>query len=77
MSGQVDAIVQTSDAMWWVDAGTSCVNGTAPQAFSSRHVGGAFFAFADGSARFISDSADPTQVLRLAGRADGMVVNVE
>jgi prepilin-type N-terminal cleavage/methylation domain-containing protein len=77
MSGQVDAVVQTSDAMWNLDDGTSCVNGPAPQAFSSRHTGGVLFDFADGSVRFIGASADPAQVRWLAGRADGMVVNVE
>jgi prepilin-type N-terminal cleavage/methylation domain-containing protein/prepilin-type processing-associated H-X9-DG protein len=77
LSGQVDTIVQTSDVMWWVDADTARVNGTAPQAFSSRHGGGAFFGFADGSVRFIRDSADPAQVRWLAGRADGVVVNLD
>jgi prepilin-type N-terminal cleavage/methylation domain-containing protein/prepilin-type processing-associated H-X9-DG protein len=77
MSGQVDTVVQTSDTMWWVDDTTASINGSAPQAFSSRHGGGAFFGFADGSVRFIHDSADPTQVRWLAGRADGMVVTVE
>jgi prepilin-type processing-associated H-X9-DG protein len=77
LSGQVDALVQTSDVMWWLDAADARVNGPAPQAFSSRHTGGAQFGFADGSVRFVRDSADPAQVRWLAGRNDGMVVNVE
>ncbi|MCI0701251.1 MAG: DUF1559 domain-containing protein, partial [Planctomycetia bacterium] len=73
LTGQVDTIVQTSDVMWWVDDSTARVNGSAPQAFSSRHGGGALFGFADGSVRFIRDSADPAQVRWLAGRNDGVV----
>ena len=77
MSGNPDTIVQVSDAMWWLDDGESRLNGNAPQAFGSRHGGGAFFGFADGSVRFMRDSADPGQLRWFAGRADGVVVNVE
>jgi prepilin-type N-terminal cleavage/methylation domain-containing protein/prepilin-type processing-associated H-X9-DG protein len=77
LTGQVDTIVQTSDVMWWVDDSTARVNGSAAQAFSSRHGGGAFFGFCDGSVRFTRDSANPAQVRWLAGRADGVVGNVE
>jgi prepilin-type N-terminal cleavage/methylation domain-containing protein/prepilin-type processing-associated H-X9-DG protein len=77
MTGQISTVVQVSDAMWWVDDANSRVNGPAEQAFSSRHGNGALFGFADGSVRFIYDSADPTQVKWLAGRADGMIVNAE
>ncbi|MBP3957240.1 DUF1559 domain-containing protein [Gemmata sp. G18] len=77
MSGQPGAIVQTSDTMWWLDADTSRINGSAPQAFSSRHSGGAQFGFADGSVRFLRDSSDPAQLRWLAGRADGMVVSAD
>jgi len=64
-----------SDVMWWVDNATATVNGTAPQAFSSRHPGGAMFAFCDGSVRFFKDRTDPNMVRWLAGRSDGFVVN--
>jgi len=64
-----------SDVMWWVDNATATVNGPAPQAFSSRHPGGAMFAFCDGSVRFFKDRSDPNNIRWLAGRADGIVVN--
>jgi prepilin-type processing-associated H-X9-DG protein len=66
--------IRISDQLWWVDAATAKVNGTAPQAFSSRHIGGAYFGFADGSVRFFRDSSDPNTMHWLAGRADGHVV---
>jgi prepilin-type N-terminal cleavage/methylation domain-containing protein/prepilin-type processing-associated H-X9-DG protein len=69
--------VRISDVMWWVDQSTARVNGPAPQAFSSRHPGGAMFGFCDGSIRFFRDNTDPNTVRFLAGRADGMIVNVD
>jgi prepilin-type N-terminal cleavage/methylation domain-containing protein len=75
MSGLRDGAVWISDVMWWVDESTAQVNGTAPQAFSSWHTGGAFFGFCDGSVRFFRNSADPNTIRFLAGRADGVVVN--
>jgi prepilin-type N-terminal cleavage/methylation domain-containing protein/prepilin-type processing-associated H-X9-DG protein len=69
--------VRISDVMWWVDQSTAQVNGTAPQAFSSRHPGGAFFVFCDGSVRFFHNSTDPDTVRWLAGRDDGHLVNVD
>ena len=77
MSGQVDGSVRVSDVMWPMDADASKVNGPAPQAFGSRHPGGATFAFCDGSVRFFRDSADPAAMQWLAGRADGVVVSPE
>ena len=77
LSGQANNAVQSSDVMWWVDDTDARVNGTASQAFSSRHTGGAQFGFGDGSVRFVRDSADPAQVRWLAGRADGVTVSVE
>jgi prepilin-type N-terminal cleavage/methylation domain-containing protein/prepilin-type processing-associated H-X9-DG protein len=69
--------VRISDVMWWVDQATAQVNGTAPQAFSSRHPGGALFGFCDGSVRFFRNGADPNAVRYLAGREDGIIVNVD
>ena len=67
--------VHISDVMWYVDNLTAIVNGTAPQAFSSRHPTGANFAFCDGSVRFYHNDADPNVIRFLAGRNDGVVVN--
>jgi prepilin-type N-terminal cleavage/methylation domain-containing protein/prepilin-type processing-associated H-X9-DG protein len=78
MTGVRDGSIWISDVMWWVDASTAQVNGTAPQAFSSRHTsGGAYFAFCDGSVRFFRNGGDPEKLRWLAGRADGVVVNSE
>ena len=74
MSGVRLGSIWISDVMWWVDQATATVNGPAPQAFSSRHSGGAFFAFADGSVRFFRNGTNPDIVRWLAGRADGVVV---
>jgi prepilin-type N-terminal cleavage/methylation domain-containing protein/prepilin-type processing-associated H-X9-DG protein len=75
--GASSGTVRISDVMWWVDQSTARVNGTAPQAFSSRHPGGAMFGFCDGSVRFFRDSTDPNAVRFLAGRNDGTIVNVD
>ncbi len=66
--------VHISDAFWYVDDQTAVVNGTAPQAFSSRHPNGAVFAFCDGSVRFFRNGTNPSIVRFLAGRSDGVLV---
>jgi prepilin-type N-terminal cleavage/methylation domain-containing protein len=69
--------VRISDVMWQIDDISAQINGTAPQAFSSRHYRGAFFGFCDGSVRFFKQGGD-VQILKfLAGRADGKVVPLE
>jgi prepilin-type N-terminal cleavage/methylation domain-containing protein/prepilin-type processing-associated H-X9-DG protein len=77
MTGQHDGGVWISDVMWWVDDAAATVNGTASQAFSSRHPGGALFGFCDGSVRFFRDNSNKTVVKWLAGRNDGVVVPPE
>ena len=77
MTGYLGTSVRISDVMWWVDESTAQVNGPAPQAFSSRHTGGAQFGFCDGSVRFFKSDTDPNVVRWLAGRNDGVIVNVD
>jgi prepilin-type N-terminal cleavage/methylation domain-containing protein/prepilin-type processing-associated H-X9-DG protein len=74
MTGLRDGSIWISDVMWWVDETTAWINGSAPQAFSSRHPGGAFFGFADGSVRFFREGGDPNIVRWVAARNDGTVV---
>lgn len=64
-----------SDVMWWLDDTSAQVNGTAPQAFSSRHPGGAYFVFGDGSVRLFRNGVNPVVFKWLAGRNDGQIVN--
>ena len=75
MIGERSSPILISDCMWYVDQLTAQVNGTAPQAFTSRHPGGANFGFCDGSVRFFRNDMDPDKLRYLAGRADGVVVN--
>ena len=77
MDSSATGIVWVSDVFWGLDTGDFRINGPGPQAFSSRHTGGAFFGFCDGSIHFIRDSTDPQKVLALAGRNDGQVVDVD
>jgi prepilin-type N-terminal cleavage/methylation domain-containing protein len=67
---------RVSDVMWWLDASTSIINGSAPQAFGSRHTGGAFFCFGDGSVRFFAEGGDINNLRYLASRDDGNAVNL-
>jgi prepilin-type processing-associated H-X9-DG protein len=53
---------------------TRLLNGHSSRAFGSAHVGGAHFAFVDGSVRLIIESIDPITYGRLAQRNDGGVV---
>jgi prepilin-type N-terminal cleavage/methylation domain-containing protein/prepilin-type processing-associated H-X9-DG protein len=69
--------VRISDNMWHLDNTTAQINGTAPQAFGSRHNGGAYFGFADGSVRFFRASADPATIKWLGCRNDGLVINYD
>jgi prepilin-type N-terminal cleavage/methylation domain-containing protein/prepilin-type processing-associated H-X9-DG protein len=77
MTGYRDGSIWISDVMWWVDEDTARINGPAPQAFSSRHPGGAFFGFCDGSVRFFREGGDVNTIKWLAGRNDGHVVNYD
>ncbi|MSR54783.1 MAG: DUF1559 domain-containing protein [Gemmataceae bacterium] len=77
MTGIRNGSIWISDVMWWVDDATATVNGPAPQAFSSRHPGGAQFGFCDGSVRLFKDNTNPNIVRWLAGREDGIVVPMD
>lgn len=75
MSGLRNGGVWISDVMWWIDDQSASINGTAPQAFSSQHPGGAQFGFCDGSTRLFPDTADISVMRYLAGRDDGVLTN--
>ena len=73
MSGLRNGAIWISDVMWWIDANSARINGPAPQAFSSRHPGGAQMAFCDGSTRMFREGGDVEVLRYLAGRADGVL----
>ena len=67
-----------SDVMWYPDPISAKINGPAIQSFGSNHPpGGAFFIMADGTVRFVLESADPTIVMQMAGRNDGNVPPID
>jgi prepilin-type N-terminal cleavage/methylation domain-containing protein len=70
-----DSAVHISDVMWWLDPETAKINGSAPQAFSSQHIGGAFCLFCDATVRFLRQETDVNIIIDLSGRADGVEVN--
>ena len=47
------------------------------QEFASYHAGGAFFAFADGSARFVKDSVNPKVLAALLSRKGGEIIGAD
>ncbi len=77
MTGTRQGSVWISDVMWWLDQTSAQINGTAPQAFSSRHPGGAFFAFCDGSTRFFREGGDVNLLRFLGGRNDGRIIPLD
>ena len=70
-----DFSTHISDVMWWMDNNTATINGPALQAFSSRHGGGAYALFCDGTVRFIREGVDTSIIIYLAGRRDGVQVS--
>ena len=77
MTGQRGSSIWISDCMWWIDEQSAVINGPAPQAFSSRHPGGAMFVFADSSTRFFKEGGDVELLRFLGGREDGTIVDPE
>jgi prepilin-type N-terminal cleavage/methylation domain-containing protein len=76
-TGLYNGGIRISDVMWHLDDTSAKINGPATQAFGSRHSGGAFFGFADGSTRFFRESSDPAVTKWLGHRSDGKVLAVD
>jgi len=75
MTGYDNGSIYISDVMWWLDEKSAQINGTAGQAISSAHRGGAMCAFCDGSVRFFPDNTNPSVLMWLGGRNDGVIAS--
>jgi prepilin-type N-terminal cleavage/methylation domain-containing protein len=79
MIGTFNGGIMISCVMWHIDElqASVTINGSAPQAWGSRHAGGGFFAFGDGSVRFFAEkNQDVMRALRfLSKRNDGFAIN--
>lgn len=72
MRGTLDGVTYISDAVWFITSDPEWrINGSADQAFSSRHPGGAQFLFADASVHFLKETMDGPTLQRLVSRNDG------
>jgi prepilin-type processing-associated H-X9-DG protein len=69
--------IRISDNMWHLDDTSAQINGPASQSFGSRHPGGAYFGFGDGSTRFFRNGSDPAVVKWLGARNDGRVLQYD
>lgn len=75
MRGTYSGSIYISDSMWFINSDPAFrINGSADQAFSSRHPGGAQSTFADASVHFLKETIDGTTLERLAARNDGQPV---
>ena len=76
-TGLYNGGIRISDNMWHLDETSAKINGEASQAFGSRHGGGGYFGFADGSVRFFRNGTNPDIIRFLAGRADGVILDFD
>lgn len=72
--GLIGNSVYISDNQWRLDEQSANINGPEPQAFSSRHARGAYFAYGDGGVRFWRMGGDGARLKFAAGRDDGRVI---
>ena len=71
-----EGTIWISDGAWWINSSPQyCIDGQEPQAFGSRHPGGALFLFADGSVHFLNKNIDGPTLEHLAARNDGQPVS--
>ena len=75
---EMDMTATTSCSCWPINGNARLITGdTRYKAFGSYHEGGAFFVFADGQVRFLSENMDMTTFQSLSTRANNEIIDDE